>query len=353
MAEKGSEENTVEEESGGSIPAQIQSFASKLGDEVGNHFTCYVYRVVKDEETGKYKRPFVKRFVGVEPDPLEIAEKFRGGTYAFQFVWKSKSKADKGNKSFTLDVDHEAFPALPKEDRSHLPFNHSGISESAQLQLASMQIIADVMKSAYSAGGPMVNGRGVAQADPLDAFSAIMETMENSYSRAMAMQQKIMERVLTRKMEKDFGLAEEVPLDPDRADAGESVLIGKYTPIIREVVEGLKMVMGLFGTVPPEMVKKVQSDERFKGLLKDQKALVVIGQALRREFGDQRAGELMNTFGVRMVVKDPARIAQTPAIASVNTGRVPSCPDGPQAMKQDLPAGPAAPRAAKGIKKGK
>jgi hypothetical protein len=180
-----------------------------------------------------------------------------------------------------------------------------------------------------------------------------METMENSYSRAMAMQQKIMERVLTRKMEKDFGLAEEVPLDPDRADAGESVLIGKYTPIIREVVEGLKMVMGLFGTVPPEMVKKVQSDERFKGLLKDQKALVVIGQALRREFGDQRAGELMNTFGVRMVVKDPARIAQTPAIASVNTGRVPSCPDGPQAMKQDLPAGPAAPRAAKGIKKGK
>jgi len=85
-------------------------------------------------------------------------------------------------------------------------------------------------------------------------------------------------------------------------------------------VDGLKTVVGFFGDkVPAEVVKKVTTDNRFKTLLKDRDALVVIGRALRREFGDEKAGALMNTFGVRMVLK-PGKaepVAQTPPIAAL------------------------------------
>jgi hypothetical protein len=318
MATKSNEEDSQVDEKEISIPAQIQAFAAKLGDEVGNQFTCYVYRVTRDEETGRIKKPFVKKYVGIEPDPLEIAEKFRGGTYAIQFIWKSKSKADTGNKSFTLDVDSDAFPAIPKNDKSIMPYAASGMSENMQLQLTTIQAISEVMKTAYSSGNA-INQKGVVQSDPLEMFTGLMETMEGSFARAMAIQSKIMERVFTRNMERQYGLGEEIIPGPVPG-AGEDVgIVGKYAPVVREIVDGIKTVVGFFGTVPPDVVKKVKSNERFQGLLKDQKALVVIGQALRQEFGDQKAADLMHTFGVRMVIKDqkPERIAQTPSPASI------------------------------------
>jgi hypothetical protein len=294
-----------------SIPAQIASFASKLGDEVGTKFRCYVYRVVKDPESGRTKRPFVKKYDGVEPDPCEIAEQFRAGTYSMQFVWKPRSKADTGNKAFTLDVDENAFPPVPKNNPI-VPYGNSGnMSEAMTLQLTMMHEISEVMKSAYqSPGNNLSRGQG---GDPMEMFTGLFEQMESGFTRAMAIQTKIMERVMQKKMENSYGLTEDVSPAPQLA-GGDETIIGKYAPIVNEIVSGIKTVIGFFGeNVPANVVKKVKENERFKDLLKDQKALVVIGQALRREFGDDKAQDLMNTFGVRMVIqRPPSAVSQTP-----------------------------------------
>jgi hypothetical protein len=305
------------------MPAQIQAFAAKLGEEVGQKFTCYIYRVVRDEETGKVKRPFVKKYEGIEPDPSEIAERFRCGTYAVQFIWRIKGQQH--NKAYTLEVDQEAFPVLPKGDKSLMPYqgmSTGSMSESMQLQLATIHEISDVMKTAYSSGnaGNGQNIRSPGQSDPMDMFTGLMETMESSFARAMSIQSKIMERVFTRNMERQYGLAEEIMPAQQAITQEDSGIVGKYAPVVREVVDGIKTVIGFFGeNVPSEIVKKVKQEPRFQSLLKDQKALVVIGQALRKEFGDKRASDLMNTFGVRMVIKDqkPQEIAQTPIPASI------------------------------------
>lgn len=320
MDKKNDSEEKVVIDSEVSIPAQIQQFAAKLGEEVGQNFTCYIYRVVKDEETGKYKRPFVKKYSGIEPDPLEIAERFRCGTYSCQFIWREKGQ--QRNKSYTLDIDAEAFPKLTTEEKRISPYaNTSGnMSEQMQLQLATIHEISDVMKTAYSSG----NGttiRGVSQGgDPLDMFTGIMETMESSFGRAMAIQSKIMERVFTRNMERQYGLAEEVSTVQQMPVGIEEGIVGKYAPVVREVVEGIKTVIGFFGdSVPAAVVQQVKREPRFKELLKDEKALVVIGQALRKEFGIKKASDLMNTFGVRIAIKDlvPEKVAKTPVPASM------------------------------------
>ena len=321
MSAKEIEDNQTEEKDF-SIPAQIQSFASKLGDEVGQKFTCYVYRVIKDPESGRTKRPFVKKYVGVEPDPCEIAEQFRAGTYSIQFVWKPRSKTDTGNKSFTLDVDENAFPVVPK-NTSVVPYGNSGnMSEAMQLQLTMMHEISEVMKSAYQSSGNNISRVGPGN-DPMEMFTGLFEQMESGFTRAMAIQSKIMERVLQKKMENSYGLTEDVSQAPQLA-GGDETIIGKYAPIVNEIVSGIKTVIGFFGeNVPANVVKKVQENERFKDLLKDQKALVVIGQALRREFGDEKAQSLMNTFGVRMVIqRPPSAVSQTPIPAVARAKKV-------------------------------
>lgn len=303
-----------ERESGGevdAVEAQISAFAHKLGAETEGKFKVYVYRLVRDSESGRMSKPFIKKYEGIEPDPQEIAEKFRGGKYLISFCW-SKGKEHK-SKSYTLDVDGDAFPLIPKASGTALQISGaSGMSEGMQMQLAMMQTIGEVMKEAYRNGG----NAGADRADPMAQFSGLMEAMESTYSRAMNIQQKVMERVFTRSMENRFGIPHEGDGATATATAGEEPagIVGQYAPIIREVVEGLKSVMALFGEVPKNVIQKVKTDERFKALVKDQRALVVVGQALRKEFGDGKAAEIMNSFGVRMVVKPAAQIANTPDI---------------------------------------
>jgi hypothetical protein len=308
-----------------SIPAQIASFASKLGDEVGTKFRCYVYRVVKDPESGRTKRPFVKKYDGVEPDPCEIAEQFRAGTYSMQFVWKPRSKSDTGNKAFTLDVDENAFPPISK-NTAITPYGNTGgnMSEAMTIQLTMMHEISEVMKSAYQSGGNNLSRVGPNN-DPMEMFTGLFEQMESGFTRAMAIQTKIMERVMQKKMENSYGLTDEVSPAPQLA-GGDETIIGKYAPIVNEIVSGIKTVIGFFGeNVPANVVKKVKENERFQDLLKDQKALVVIGQALRREFGDEKAQNLMNTFGVRMVIqRPPSAVSQTPIPAVARARKVES-----------------------------
>jgi hypothetical protein len=296
------------------VPAQIQAFSEKLGEETGNKFTCYIYRIIRDEDSGRLKKPLVQKYHGVEPDPFEIATKHRGGTYLIQFIWRVKGQ--QRNKSYTLDVDEEAFPPLPKNgsgENAVVPYdNQTGVPDSMRLQLAMMHEISEVMKAAYTGGGRVT--------DPMEQFSGLMATMENAFTNAMTMQQKIMERVMKRNMEQKFGLSDDVTAESSAMAGGNEIdqsMVSRYAPIVKEIVDGLKTVVGFFGSsIPPSVVKEVKSDERFKDILKDKDALVCIGSALRRQFGDERAAKLMNTFGVRMVITPNPQISKTPDIAS-------------------------------------
>jgi hypothetical protein len=300
--------------------SKISNFAAKLGQDVGDNYQVYIYRIVKDEESGRTKTPFVKKYIGIEPDPQEIAEKFRFGTYRVQFIWYLGKKQQ--SKAYTLDIDEAAFPALPKQSTAIVPYaGNPNLSEAMQLQAMTISAITDVMKSAYASGNNSP-GRAVVQQDPLEMFSGLMETMEGSFARAMAIQSSIMERVFTRNMEDKYGLGAETtqPAQPGES-AEETGLIGKYAPIVREIVEGIKTVMGFFGgEVPQKVVDKVKSNDRFKALLADPKSLLVVGSALRKEFGDQKAQEIMNSFGVRMVIKDRSEVHRTPDMPGIHSG---------------------------------
>lgn len=313
---------------------QIANFAAKLGEETGGKYQVYVYRIEKDEETGRTKKPFVKKYIGMEPDPAEIAERFRGGSYLCQFIWYVKG--EQKSRGWIIDIDPEAYPPLPDKSLIPSPVN-SNLSETMQLQLATISAITEVMKAAYSQGNNGA-GRGAAPAqDPLDMFSGMMATMENSYRKAMQIQSTVLERVYMRSLENQYG----IPEGGAAPAAEEPGMIGQYGGIIKEIIDGLKYVVGLFGgNIPPQVVEKVKKDERFKEFLKDERFLVVIGSALRREFGDKKAAEYMEKFGVKMIVKRPAITAtpEIPGLKSPAGGR-----GGPTQAAQAAPAAPAAP----------
>jgi len=189
-----------------------------------------------------------------------------------------------------------------------------------QFQMLWMQTIGEVMKEAYRSG----NGGGRVQQDPMDTFSGVLEAVESGYSKAMAIQSKIMERVFTRSMENRFGLTGESDTPAPAVSENETAgIVSQYAPLVREVVDGMKTVFSFFDKVPKDVVKKVKSDDRFRALVSDPKALIVVGQALRREFGDERAKNIMKSFGVNMVIKPEGEIVRTPEIPGI-TDRRPS-----------------------------
>jgi hypothetical protein len=303
------------------IEAQISTFAAKIGQETGNKFFVYIYRMVKNEETGRNDRPFLRRYIGVEPDPQELAEKYRGGKYLVTFCWKH-NKVQK-SKSYTLDIDSEAFPPIPKDGtqagNSMIALaGNNGVSDQMKLQLIMMQTIGEVMKEAYKSGGPQ---QVQLSADPMEQFSGMLQAMESNYSNLMHVQSKMFERVLSKNMEIKYGLEPESQANVSGTDQG---ILGQYGPLINDIVAGLKTVFSYFGDkVPKEVVRKVQSDDRFKELRSNPKALVAVGQTLRREFGDVRAGEIMKSFGVVMkVVPPPAKTPDIPGISAPGAAKI-------------------------------
>ena len=306
------DDGTNDSETTDTVEKEINAFAAKLGQDTGNKYSCYVYRMVTDEETGRKKKPFCKKYVGVEPDPMEIAERFRGGTYLVQFIWYANR--EQKSKAYTLDVDTDAFPPLPKTAGAFgangqlIPSN---ISEQMQLQMMTISSITEVLKAAYT------NNKPDLRADPLEQFSGVMEVMEGSFTRAMQLNQKVMERVYLKSMEKKYGLddVEITQSSPQQVASEETGIIGKYAPIIKQVVDGLSQIFSMFGDkVPKEIVQRVKSDNRFKSLLSDPKALVVIGTALKREFGQEKANEIMRMFGVKMVPRPISQVTVTPSV---------------------------------------
>jgi hypothetical protein len=298
---------------------KISNFAAKLGEETGGKYQVYVYRVLKDEESGRTKKPFVIKYTGQEPDPAEIAERFRGGQYLLQFIWTEKD-GEQGSKGFTLDIDGDIFPPLPKQTPGLIQYGgNQNLSENMTLQLAFLNSVSEVLKAAYSSGG---GNQKIVQQDPLDAFGGMLTMMETTFKKAMTMQSTIYERVFMKGLEDKYGLAPDGGALP--VDGGEgSGLVGQYAPLIREVVDGLKTVVGLFGTVPPDVVKRVKKEPRFQELLKNKEALIVIGAALRKQFGDEEAIKHMRAFGVEMVFKKPLQIAKTPDIGGGGSNSAP------------------------------
>lgn len=301
-----------------STEASILSFAQSLGEETKDNFKVFLYRWARDEETGKYKKKFLASLDSKQPDIDEIANRFRGGSYLLSFVYK------KGNipksKSFMLDIDEDSFPILPKNingSTNTFPMmGNSNLSESMQLQLMTLQSVSEIMKEAYRGGN---QGAVSNRFDPMEQFSGIMETVENTMQRTISIQQSIMERVFKKSMETRYGLLEEnTPSTENQISDNPNSVISQYTPMIREIVDGLKTVFSFFGDkVPEKLVQQVKSDERFKSIAKDPQALMVIGQALRKEFGDDKAGEIMKSFGVKMIIKKPIPVRETPNIPQV------------------------------------
>lgn len=333
------------------IEAKISAFAAKLGEDTENNYTCYVYRVIKDEETGKQRKPYVTKYVGIEPDQSDIAERFRGGVYYLHFVWRENK--EQRTKSFNLEIDSDVFPPLPKSNPL-LPMlggGSSSMSESMQLQLATISAITEVMKSAYSTTGGMA--RGVpAGPDPMEQFAGMMEAMETGYTRAMAIQQQVMERVMLRNMENKFNLPESSPAaaEPEPQSPG---LVEQYAPLVKEIIDGIKSITTFFGDkIPTNVVQKVKTDDRFGALLKDKQALVCIGQALRKEFGTRRSSQLMETFGVRMVERQQAgATVKTPDIPAVNALKVDQVAVGSPAIAAEAKQRMAGPTRPKKLKK--
>jgi hypothetical protein len=298
------------------IEAQISSFASMIGQETGNKYFAYVYRVARDEESGRTKQKYLKRYYGIEPDPQEIAEKFRGGKYLITFVWKHGNKQK--TRSYTLDIDETAFPELPKEAAANNQImslaGMNNMPDPLKMQLFMMQTIGEVMKEAYKANNAALPGRApAAPVDPYEQFGGLLQAMEQNYSGMMKIQSTMFQRMFEKTMENKLGL--EPVGAADAAVDTQDVILGKYGPLIKELVGGLKIVLETFGNkVPKEIVKRVQSDDRFKELRSNPKALVEVGQTLRREFGDDKARNIMRSFGVDMVIKPVQQVIQTPDI---------------------------------------
>jgi hypothetical protein len=190
-----------------------------------------------------------------------------------------------------------------------------------QLQMMTINSITEVLKAAYANG----NNRPDYRADPLEQFAGVMEVMEGSFTRAMQLNQKVMERVYLKSMEKKYGLEDGEVVQSEQAvqPQDDGGIIGKYAPMIKQVIDGISQLFSMFGDkgIPKQVVEKVRSDGRFRALLNDPKALVVIGQALRKEFGTDKANDIMRMFGVKMVPKpvQPVNITPSVPVAAANT----------------------------------
>lgn len=334
MSEKDDRKNVSTDTEENLPVTQISNFAAKLGEDTHGEYVVYVYRKEIDEKDGTERKNLVHKYKSEEPDPFDIAQRFKGGRYSIAFVWYIKG--EQKTKTFTLDVDPIVFPPLQKQNTTIMPYaNDPNLSDQMKMNLVFITSVTEVLKSAYAGGG----NHQVLQQDPLAAFEGMLTTMENSYKKAMAIQSTIYERVFARGLEERFGLTPDGGAAMPVEETGE---IGKYGGIIRDIVGGLKDVVEMFGMVPPKVAEKVKKDARFQELLKDRKAIETIGAALRKEFGDDKAKGYMRQFGVEMVIKKPARIARTPDIPGTNGKNVPGSVK-PARIEQTAPGATSTP----------
>lgn len=285
--------------------SRIDAF-KKARESDQDDFDVYVYRIVQDSNK-KVHNPFLHKYQNYLPDEQEIAEKFRGGRYKLQAIWYENKK--QRSESWSYEIDEESFPVQSSIDS--LPIKAGG-DPSHTLML----LVADIVKSAYTTRAPIENS--VSQRDPFEMFTEVQGRMQEMYSKLMDIQGNVMERSFQMNLEKKFGLIESgVTAAGDDEEESAGLMESGVVEIVKQIVDAAKLILpilGLPGAKPVvEGIKKNPAFSKYAELANNPLIVQEVARALRKEYGDNKAGLLLKSFGINMVARPaPAAPSRTP-----------------------------------------
>jgi hypothetical protein len=286
--------------------SKIDAFKKARETEQAN-FDVYVYRIVQDLNR-RVRNPFLTKYENYLPDELEIAEKFRGGRYKLQAIWYIGGKQK--SESWSYEIDDESFPV--QSAINSLPIK-SGSDPTQTLML----LVADIVKSAYTTRAPIENDN--IRRDPLELFGEVQGKMQEMYQRMMDIQGNVLERSFQMNLEKRYGLLEDGSVSAAGDDEGEGsgMMESGVIEIVKQIVDGAKLILpllGLPGTKPViEGIKSNPAFSKYAELAKNPLIVQEVARALRKEYGDNKAGLLLKSFGINMVARPaPAAPSRAP-----------------------------------------
>lgn len=303
------EETQVQSDTASKINAFKKARESEQDD-----FDVYVYRVVQDSNK-KIHHPFLTKYQNYLPDEAEIAEKFRGGRYKLQAIWYEKK--EQKSQSWTYDICESTFPAQSSVPALPLSNNPGDITQNMML------IVADIMKTAYAVRPGVENE--VSRRDPLEMFTEVQGKMSEMYNGMLDIQQNVMQRAFQNNLEKKYGLIGGTAVEQDAEDetegTGGGIMQSGVIEIVRQIVDGAKLVLPLLG-IPGaqpviDSIKKNPEFSKYAELAKNPVIVKEVAQALRKEYGDKKAGLLLKSFGISMVARPGIAVsAAVPAPAA-------------------------------------
>lgn len=279
----------------------------KARDAEQAEFDVYVYRIVTDSNK-KQRNPFLTKYSNYLPDEQEIAEKFRGGRYKLQAIWYVNGKQK--SESWSYEIDESAFPVQSSLSKLTPPSSGGDFTQNM------MFMVADIVKAAYTTRAPVEND--FTRRDPLEMFGEVQAKMQEMYTRMIDIQAGVMERSFQAKLENKFGLG--TTDDNQFDDEGESagIMESGVIEIVKQIVDAAKLILpmlGLPGAKPiVEGIKKNPAFSKYAELAKDPVIVREVAAALRNEYGDVKAGLLLNSFGIKMVQRPgvPAAVPGKP-----------------------------------------
>jgi hypothetical protein len=276
-----------------------------------NEFDVYVYRIVQDTNK-KTHNPFLTKYQNYLPDEAEIAEKFRAGRYKLQAIWY-EGKSQK-SQSWSYEIDEAAFP-VQSASQSILQSQIKGSDPTQTMML----MVADIVKAAYTTRAPIEND--FTKRDPLEMFSEVNNRMQEMYSRMMEIQSGVMEQSFKMNLEKRYGLINGAVAGDDQGEdeQGEGGIMGSgVVEIVKQVVDAAKMILPMLsipGSKPViESIKNNPSFSKYAELAKNPVIVREVAQALRKEYGDNKAGLLLKSFGIQMVARPAVVKPQSAAL---------------------------------------
>jgi hypothetical protein len=271
-------------------------------------FDVYVYRIIQDQNK-KTRHPFLTKYQNYLPDELEIGEKFRGGRYKLQAIWYVNSKQK--SESWSYEIDESSFPQKPFSNSIVSPPTNGDMSQNL------MFLVADIVKTAYSNRPQFDTENNSPQRDPLELFGEVQNKMQEMYSRFMEIQSSVMERSFQMNLEKKFGITDNQSSETEvNEDAG--FMESGVVEIVKQIVDGAKLILPMLGLPGAKnMVEGIKDNPMFakyKKLAENPIVVSEVARALRKEYGDRKAGLLLDSFGIKMV----ARPGQNAVVQSVS-----------------------------------
>lgn len=288
------------------------------------NFDVYVYRVLRDSNR-KISNPFLTKYENYLPDELEIAERFRGGKYKLQAIWYNGGKQK--SESWSYEIDSESFP--PQSPLSNIVPPGAGGDMTQNM----MFLVADIVKTAY-ANRPTSEIESQSRRDPLEMFSEVQNKMQDMYTNMINIQANVMERSFQAKLENKYGLngSTENQYDDNEEGEGAGVMESGIIEIVKQIVDAAKLVLpilGIPGTKPViDGIKNNPAFSKYAELAKNPLIVKEVAQALRKEYGNDKAGLLLKSFGISMVARPgniPSRspVKEVPAtVVAAGTSKV-------------------------------